>query len=89
MPEMMTFNEKCALEAAHRKIFQANNTAILTGDHIRCQLATAACAVILTAYPASLPLFESGLLAPLAVPLGYIGVGFFPMALWMRKAERW
>ena len=52
-------------------------------------LATAACAVVLTAYPASLLLFESGLLAPLAVPLGYIGVGFFPMALWMRKAERW
>ena len=44
---------------------------------------------VLTAYPASLLLFESGLLAPLAVPLGYIGVGFFPMALWMRKAERW
>ena len=28
-------------------------------------------------------------LEPLAVPLGYIGVGFLPMALWMRKAERW
>ena len=50
---------------------------------------TAACAVVLTAYPASLLLFESGLLAPLAVALGYIGVGFVPMALWMRKAERW
>ena len=43
----------------------------------------------LTAYPASLLLFESGLLAPLAVPLGYLGVGFIPMALLMRKAERW
>ena len=58
-------------------------------DARRCQLATAACAVVLTAYPASLLLLESGLLAPLAVPLGYLGVGFIPMALWMRKAERW
>ena len=65
------------------------NSTWLALSERRCQLATAACAVVLTAYPASLLLFESGLLAPLAVPLGYIGAGFAPMALWMRKAERW
>ena len=78
-----------AIELARHALAVARGWPRMIVDARRCQLATAACAVVLTAYPASLLLLESGLLAPLAVPLGYLGVGFLPMALWMRKAERW
>ena len=78
-----------AVELAKHALRVARGWPRMIVEERRCQLGTAACAVVLTAYPASLLLFESGLLAPLAVPLGYIGGGFFPMALWMRKAERW
>ena len=78
-----------AVELAKHALRVARGWPRMIVEERRCQLCTAACAVVLTAYPASLLLFESGLLEPLAVPLGYIGVGFLPMALWMRKAERW
>ena len=78
-----------AVELARHALAVARGWPRMIVDARRCQLATAACAVVLTAYPASLLLFESGLLAPLAVPLGYLSIGFIPMALWMRKAERW